>query len=95
MKVRLGYVSNSSSSSFIISFKDKKVAEIVTQLFVDCQSLKEYLGDRNYENCKDEIIKKAKYKYIYILDVPYGAEEMLNMNLKDKQGIEVRYYDED
>ena len=67
MKIRNGFVSNSSSSSFVIAFKDKKVAEIFTKIF-HC----------NFSDTPEEDKKEGNLTFnnIVVLEVPYDAGEM-------------------
>lgn len=69
MKIRNGFVSNSSSSSFIIAFKDKKVAEVCTKLF-DCR----FLDKVDSEDYKKE--GNLSFDNIVVFEVPYDGADM-------------------
>ena len=82
MKIRKGFVSNSSSSSFIIAFKDEKVAKVVASLF----------STRVLVEVDAISAKKAhnlKFNNIIHLSAPYGGEDMfLSMaNTKDFETV--------
>ena len=69
MKIRNGFVSNSSSSSFVIAFKDKKVADIFKKVFNHydySESIQQYKKEGN-----------LTFDNIVVLSIPFGAEDML------------------
>lgn len=76
MKIRNGFVSNSSSSSFIVSIKDDKYTSD------EISKNNKQLFDSNYGDEEDEdsysntLQKKYKNKYVlHIGSVEYGAED--------------------
>ena len=77
MKIRNGFVSNSSSSSFVISFKDKKLAESFRKL-VNCQVINS--NDFKYDNC-------------FCIDVPNDAVEEGLFIENNNEEFESRYLD--
>ena len=76
MKIRLGFVSNSSSSSFVIACKGKELAEYVA----DCYSkLFDYFMEINPKN-KEYVLDRDNYKISSIKDIldhfkEYGMDE--------------------
>jgi hypothetical protein len=86
MKIRINFVSNSSSSSYIISCKGQELAEYVKEaygkvfdLFMELNP--NYIGyglDReNYQICSvDEIIKYFKERYMSKEELEYSKEEL-------------------
>ena len=93
MKIRSNYVSNSSSSSYIISCKGQKLAEYVKEaygkvfdLFMELNP--NYIGyglnRENYQICSvDEIIKHFKEQFMSKEELKYSKEEL---EKEEKQG---------
>uniref|UniRef100_A0A6M3Y0T6 Uncharacterized protein n=1 Tax=viral metagenome TaxID=1070528 RepID=A0A6M3Y0T6_9ZZZZ len=84
MKIRDGFVSNSSSSSFVIAFKDKYVADVVRSLFGGTEETK--------EDIKKGFNREFKFNNIISIQVPYGSEEMFE-NLKETEDFEFLFGD--
>lgn len=76
MKIRKGFVSNSSSSSFIVTVKDEKYTKEQIENHnkkILCDNYGPIDEDKEYI---DQQVKKYKNQYIlYIGSVEYGAEE--------------------
>lgn len=83
MKIRFGFVSNSSSSSFIIAFKDKHVSEVFKQLFKTEDETKEFI---------EKYYGKINFDNVIRIKVPYdGVEIFKPENLpKMGEGIKVK-----
>jgi len=59
MKVRNGFVSNSSSSSFIISYKNCKTEELMNTIFDNNPKMDEFIKD------EDEFKEYVKQNYVF------------------------------
>lgn len=101
MKVRKGFVSNSSSSSFVIGTDDEKIVNVL-KILLDAKTLEEWWYDglepsdqekEFVEESKKEANKHGlKGKYILKVSVPYDAMDMFE---KVKQNEYFDYYWED
>lgn len=69
MKVRQGFVSNSSSSSFIILRKNDKLTEEEIKEN-NIKKIQKYDGDYGYDD-----IKEYQDEILFVASVEYGAEE--------------------
>jgi len=59
MKIRNGFVSNSSSSSFIITNKSNSILSLVDFVKENPQLVQEWNDYYDYDNTQDELIKSA------------------------------------
>lgn len=68
MKIRLGHVSNSSSSSFVITNKTNKTIHIVEFVIENIHLIDKFNREYNSEFTHEEVIKAAKkdYKKMYL-----------------------------
>ena len=88
MKTRHGFISNSSSSSFIILAKDKELTENQLKQ-TSIEAWEKYLGetiddsfDDHYVNTALEYAKEGKYIFL-IKSIEYGAEECVEDLVRD------------
>ena len=80
MKIRNGFVSNSSSSSFIVSCKDKKSAKIKVELEVDL-----------YHHAKSKITTLSELDKYYIKQYGWDKKNTIEAIFEDEDG----YFKED
>lgn len=78
MKIRTGFVSNSSSSSFIVSSKQYVVPEEIRERrFNEIKQIYEDFGYNEEDKTRINELKKLydNGEFVTILRVPYGSEE--------------------
>ena len=80
MKIRNGFVSNSSSSSFIVSCKDKKSAKIKVELEVDL-----------YDHADDKITTLKELDGYFIDRYGWGGDTTLEAIFEDNEGLKEDY----
>ena len=94
MKIRQGFVSNSSSSSFVVCWKGdlKKELELAFQV-PDNHILKEFTTEiaKTFFNCLNDKNKKGMTFDKYLEDYNYGEEELSEEALKIKSWVEQGY----
>ena len=60
MKVREGFVSNSSSSSFIITNKSNKVLTLIDFVKENPQLVEQWNSEYHYDNTQEELLESAR-----------------------------------
>jgi len=92
MKIRNGFVSNSSSSSFICCLTGEMESGIDLSLsdvgMVECQNGHEFLEDLKLNSDKEETIKECREKYKEYCSNEYGDADLDNLNLPDDEFME-------
>jgi hypothetical protein len=100
MKIRTNYVSNSSSSSFLVVYDENIFEEIIQELkksYLGCSKIKEDLNDFFNNNCVEEELDNWKKriqdykdtgKKVVYMDLEYDYEFVKNILqiINDKSG---------
>ena len=84
MKFRTGFVTNSSSSSYVIAFNDENVGKIISDFLGSGDKISSKEEFMKYHGMNEEEIVEwgyeaevnaiEKYGYIYSLSIDYGSE---------------------
>lgn len=86
MKVRYGFVTNSSSSSFVIAFKDKNaIAEDVEHIFANCPcdfSIGAMTSEEIVEHAKANLLRDIERDHITIKELRKKLREEFSMTAR-------------